>query len=703
MRRKQLHLSLTVKLVSCVVICLLVIFTVMNVLNINQLESLAVTKGEQEAQLAGTDFVMSVQRELTATESKLENLMLVLKETRSEKQLSRQKVVEMLQTMVENDPRVLAYYTLWEPDAFDQEDESNSNYSSYDDKTGRFIPYVFRNGSGTAINPLSDYTVEGAGDYYLLPKQSKKVTYVDPYFYNVAGQQTLITSIVVPILDQSGSFLGIVGADLSIESFQKAAAEYSPMGGYVSLISEKGNYLANPNDSAALNEAFADNEGKQALLDDVMSGTRYSGYTADSNGDEVMRLFEPIALPGSNQFWYSQSVVPKAAIFEDFNASRTASLIIACSSMILLGIIISLLIRFMVIRKLNLFNKGLEKMAEGDLTQTIAVKQQDELGQMAASFNRMTEKLRGMFQLVTNLGVAVSETSEQLTASADQTSKASETIAESIQTVAMDAETQNQHAGGTAEAMHAMSSHVQRIAESSDQVASSANGVALQTADGYQLMQEAVRQMGQIQHSVSETEAAIERLNERSTQIGQMTGLITAISVQTNLLALNAGIEAARVGEHGRGFAIVAQEVRKLAEQTKQAADQVSQLVEGIRSDTDHVAQTMQRGSKEVASGAQTVEGSGELFNAIMNEMSAVSSQIQEVSAAAGQMNASSQQMTASVEQMAVIAGDTASNSHNVAAASEEQLASMQQISAAAESLDHMVQELLEKLSQFKI
>ncbi|WP_341278717.1 methyl-accepting chemotaxis protein [Paenibacillus sp. FSL H8-0537] len=703
MRKKHLHLSLTVKLVSSVIVCLLAIFSVMITLNLNQLRTLAVTKGEQEGQIAGTDFMMMIQKEMTAVESKLETLKFTLQDTRSEQQLSRENVVELLGTMVENDPRVLAYYTLWEPNAFDQKDEVNINFKSYDDITGRFIPYVFRNGSSTAVSPLTDYTVQGAGDYYLLPKESKKTTYVDPYFYEIAGQQVLITSIVIPIMDQSGAFLGIVGADISIESFQNAAAEYAPMGGHVSLISEKGKYLANPNDPATLNQPFGDNAEKQALLDDVMKGTRLLGYTPNADGDEVLRLFEPIALPGSTQFWYSQSVIPKTAIFAEFTKSQTSLLIVAISSMLLLGLIISLLIRFMVIRKLQLFNQGLEKMAEGDLTQSIAIKQQDELGKMAASFNSMTEKLRSMFQLVTNLGVAVSETSEQLTASADQTSKASETIAESIQTVAMDAESQNQHAGGTAEAMYAMSSLVQRIAESSDQVAASANGVALQTSDGYQLMQQAVRQMGQIQHSVSETEAAIVRLNERSAQIGQMTGLITAISVQTNLLALNAGIEAARVGEHGRGFAIVAQEVRKLAEQTKQAADQVSQLVDGIRSDTEHVAQTMQRGSKEVASGAQTVEGSGELFNAIMNEMSAVSGQIQEVSAAAGQMNASSQQMTASVEQMAVIAGDTASNSHNVAAASEEQLASMQEISAAAESLDHMVQELLGKLSQFKI
>jgi methyl-accepting chemotaxis protein len=251
--------------------------------------------------------------------------------------------------------------------------------------------------------------------------------------------------------------------------------------------------------------------------------------------------------------------------------------------------------------------------------------------------------------------------------------------------------------------MSDLSVGVQRIADSSSAVSASADEVTDQTKRGSAQLQMAVSQMTELKQSVDETSQAIERLGERSVQISGIIGLISNISKQTNLLALNAAIEASRVGEHGRGFAVVASEIRMLADQTKQAAEQVTELVEHVVQDTNQASQAMAVGNEQVRIGVQGVSDSDLLFTSILAEMSQVTDQIQEVSAAAQQMTAGTEEISASVKVLADLASEASADSQSVAAASEEQLASMEEITASTESLSSMVQDLLDKLSYFKI
>lgn len=243
-------------------------------------------------------------------------------------------------------------------------------------------------------------------------------------------------------------------------------------------------------------------------------------------------------------------------------------------------------------------------MAQGDLTQTLQVRNDDEFGKMSSHFNQMTYKLREMFGLVADLSMSVGATSEELTANAEQTGKAAEQIAVAIGRVAEGAQLQNGYAGESSLAMSDLSIGVQRIADSSSAVSASADEVTDQTKRGSAQLQMAVNQMTELKQSVDETSLAIERLGERSVQISGIIGLISNISKQTNLLALNAAIEASRVGEQGRGFAVVASEIRMLADQTKQAAEQVTELVEHVVQDTNQASQAMAVGNEQVRIGA---------------------------------------------------------------------------------------------------
>ncbi|WP_449603914.1 methyl-accepting chemotaxis protein [Paenibacillus sp. Marseille-Q9583] len=697
------RLSLTVKFVLVVSLVIIVIFFFSLIANLLNLRSVSISNGELEAEVAGRSYAETIQNSMVDIESAAKVFTDVLVESREHQTLSREEVISTMKSMLENRPELFAISTLWEPNAFDQNDQANINKTPYDDGTGRFIPYVLRNQGSITVEPLKNYDVEGEGDYYLLPKKEKKTIYIEPYSYETTGGAIEMISVMLPILDKLGTFLGTVGFDVSLSKLQEDADKYKPMGGYVSLVTGNGKYAANPNDPESVLKDFGDTEEKAALWRQVKNGKSVQGYTNNSKGEDVLRIFVPIPLPESDQVWYTQAAIPKATIMADYEQTKTESFIIMLVGMLILGIVIVFQLWLMVIKPLRVLSEKLQLMAQGDLTQTLQVRNDDEFGKMSSHFNQMTYKLREMFGLVADLSMSVGATSEELTANAEQTGKAAEQIAVAIGRVAEGAQLQNGYAGESSLAMSDLSIGVQRIADSSSAVSASADEVTDQTKRGSAQLQMAVSQMTELKQSVDETSLAIERLGERSVQISGIIGLISNISKQTNLLALNAAIEASRVGEQGRGFAVVASEIRMLADQTKQAAEQVTELVEHVVQDTNQASQAMAVGNEQVRIGVQGVSDSDLLFTSILAEMTQVTDQIQEVSAAAQQMTAGTEQISASVKVLAELASEASADSQSVAAASEEQLASMEEISASTESLSSMVQDLLDKLSYFKI
>jgi len=370
----------------------------------------------------------------------------------------------------------------------------------------------------------------------------------------------------------------------------------------------------------------------------------------------------------------------------------------------LVAVFIAFFIASIISRPIKKMNEAAMAIANGDLTgETIVLKNKDELGMLAASFNTMSGNLRSMIESVSMTSEQVAASSEELLASAEQNTQASEQISETVEELAVGTSDQVDIVKRSSQAMNEMALGSEQIAELAQSVSVSAVDAANQSSEGNMIIQQAVEQMGSVRNSIASLTELVTGLGERSAEIGTITEVINNIARQTNLLALNAAIEAARAGEHGRGFAVVAGEVRKLAEESSTSAQRITDLVQLIQKDTDHAVQAVKVNSSETEAGIEMVTAAGQAFEQISDAVNKVAGEIQEVSAGSEEMSASTTEVVGYVSQISNIAGEAAGGVHNVSAATQQQLASMEEIASSAGSLSKMAEELQEQINKFKV
>jgi methyl-accepting chemotaxis protein len=421
-------------------------------------------------------------------------------------------------------------------------------------------------------------------------------------------------------------------------------------------------------------------------------------HQVDPLANEVAERYHELALAGqADMINQGRAMVNHGDTIVLFN-------IVATVIGIVIALVVALITAKRIVSPITAVVQLVEQVAKGDLTgKEIVVKSNDELGRLTKSTNEMANNLRNLLTRTTETSNQVAAASEELTASSDQTTIATNQIASTIQDVAKGAAVTVNGAQESARAMEEMTVGIQRIAESSSLVSESSLDATQEAQEGNIALQRVIEQMNSISIAVKDASQIIGRLGERSNEIGSILGVITAIADQTNLLALNAAIEAARAGEHGKGFAVVADEVRKLAEESRQSADKISSVIHEIQAETLVAEKTMDKGTKEVAEGIAVVEETGHAFERILTAIQNVSSQIQEVSATAQQMSASSEQVSASVDEMAIVSAETAEHFQSVAAGADQQLSSMEEIQASANNLRQLAQELQEEITKFKL
>ncbi|ASS76397.1 hypothetical protein CIG75_16510 [Tumebacillus algifaecis] len=378
--------------------------------------------------------------------------------------------------------------------------------------------------------------------------------------------------------------------------------------------------------------------------------------------------------------------------------------LILSGAAIVLSILIVIVISRMLTAPVYRLAAQVKKVADGDLTlDALNMKSRDEIGDLGRDFDKMVDNLRGILHQVSLNSAQVASTSEQLMAGADHTCRAAEQIAASVQEVSSGADKQLQGVTDTTKIVSAMKVNIDQIVSGITTVTDSTRTATERAKDGHDVVDKTIKQMETSTEKIHSTAQVLNKLGQKTDEIGQIVALITSIAGQTNLLALNAAIEASRAGEQGKGFAVVADEVRKLAEQSASAADHIRALIGEVQTDAGVAIVSMNEGTKSFDEGIRMIHLTGDSFRGIHAAVNSLAKQAQDTVEAVEQVNAGTQELVLAIDTIASFSDQAAGNTQQVAATVQEQTASMEEITSASNMLAKMANELQDSVSAFKL
>jgi len=343
-------------------------------------------------------------------------------------------------------------------------------------------------------------------------------------------------------------------------------------------------------------------------------------------------------------FENSLSKMKYESSLRDFN-----KILIIFVSVFVIGIVLSLLVSIfmarLIISPIEQTINGIKDITRGDLTNRVKIESDDEIGEIAKHFNKSIDRLYDVITRVATSSNMVSEAAHTLDKATEQMATGVEQAATQVNSVAT--------------ASEEMSSTSSEIAQNCAVAAKSSEKANNAAVTGESIIQETVMVMTRINRRVKESSDIIKQLGSRSDQIGEVVGLINDIADQTNLLALNAAIEAARAGEHGRGFAVVADEVRKLAERTTEATKDIGSTIKAMQLETKSAVNSMEEGVNEVVTGAAETGKSGDALRDILKQINTVTGEINQIAVASEQQTATTDEIANNIQQISLVMHDT--------------------------------------------
>ncbi|MEN0645396.1 methyl-accepting chemotaxis protein [Alkalicoccobacillus gibsonii] len=532
----------------------------------------------------------------------------------------------------------------------------------------------------------SDYDPRVRPWYEQALDQSGQMIITPPYVSVSTG------SLVTTIAKTTDDGLGVAGIDITLDALTDMFSNIKIGNeGYVFLIDNENRYLAHP--SETVGEPASDS---YQVFQESDSGQ----VDTDVNGEAATLSFQTNPETG----WKIVAVSFDKEVAQAAQPILVTSGIVTLASIVVGMVLVLLLVRSITgpLRKLT---NSAEQMSEGDLRVSfnVTANEKDEINRLSRAFDLMRGSLSNMISQVQDKSQYVAASAEELSASAEENTKATEQISADVQEMAQKVDRQKDliQQGNVA---------TQKMTESVSSVTGRANSVLQNTVkateaveDGNAAISNSIQQMQQVKQTVEQLSYSVTGLGNKAKEVTKVIDEITGIAEQTNLLALNAAIEAARAGEQGKGFAVVAEQVRKLAEQSADSAKVIKSTLESVQKETNQTTVKMNESTEQVQKGIEVVNKAGTTFNVVKQFMEGVSDDVRNVNEKTKHLDAGTKQFIEAFREISTIAEMTAANSENVTASTEEQLASMQEIAASVTSLSQVAEELQDLALRFEL
>ncbi|MEW7866469.1 methyl-accepting chemotaxis protein [Aeromonas diversa] len=601
--------------------------------------------------------------------------------------ITRAQATALLKDVVERNPDFLSIYSGWEADAFDGQDAAFTTEGHHSQASGNFAPYWSKTQHGYNLAPLGDYysqtlspTGIRASEWYLCPMESKAACAVDPSVYTVDGKPTLLTSFVVPVLEQ-GRYLGLVGADYSLNYLQQLAERLSQAlyqgQARVRILSPKG--------IVAADSAKPDQIGKR--LDEAgLMATLSQAKAQQYEHDGLLGVFAPIEINRVTQAWGIAIEIPLQALLANHvsaEEARAQQFADGLWMQLLVGILMAVLGLLGLAWAAGFISRPVDQTARmvarlsaagGDLTQRLDVKRRDETGKLAEGINRFVHSVH---EIVSDTAATVQTLQERASGAADQAQQSLENSRRQLQEIEMVATAVNQMAS-TADSV---SSHAQQTA-----------GAVEDTRKAVHRGQEVVgAAAGGIRHlteQFAEVASQIASLQQQGVQIGSILDVIRTISEQTNLLALNAAIEAARAGEHGRGFAVVADEVRGLASKTQASTKEIQAMIDRLRETTVEAVDTMDEGRS--------------LSEKVLRDAEQAEHELAQIVVAADRIGDMATQIASASEEQSQVTAEISRNVSNIHDGAARSTALAREQDEQGRTMDTLAGDVMNKMARFR-